>query len=487
MTASEAEGAKALTEYRGGSLSVTERRDSRAVAARQEIGLPSGGHGYEAGPYDQAPVNERDPDGMVGKIKAGGLVILLIFGGLGTWSATASLDSAIVAPGQVQVETSRKAVQHLEGGIVQEILVRDGDQVRQGDLLIRLADKAAGANLRLVQGQVAELAIRRARLIAEGQDQEDFQVPPNVRIGKGDGGLSAIVEGQRALLQAKRQAKATEINLLRQQQQQLTSQIVGLKEQQASKAREITYFEDELEGLRKLHEKGLTPKGTLLALERAAETARGTQAGIAGSIAASEMKINELELQVLRLLNSGREKVAEELRAVEAEMNASSEKLVTSEDQAERTEIRSPRAGRVYKLAVHAPGAVIKGGEVVMEIVPDDDTLVIAAQVNPQDIDKVQSGQGARVRLSAFNQRTTPELEAVVVVVSPDMINDQATGRGFYTATVSIPPDQMARLAGIQLKPGMPAETIILTGNRSPLSYLLKPVTDTFSRAMREE
>jgi HlyD family secretion protein len=199
------------------------------------------------------------------------------------------------------------------------------------------------------------------------------------------------------------------------------------------------------------------------------------------------MRINELELQILRLQNTGQEKVAEELRAVEAEMNASSEKLVSSEDQAERTEIRSPRTGRVYKLTVNTPGAVIKGGEVVMEIVPDDDTLVIAAQVNPQDIDKIQPGQSARVRLSAFNQRTTPELNAQVALVSADMISDPATGRGFYTATVSIPPDQMARLEGLQLKPGMPAETMILTGNRSPLSYLLKPVSDSFSRAMREE
>lgn len=426
-----------------------------------------------------------DFDGMGRKIYAGAIAILLVFGGLGTWSAMASLEGAIVAPGQVQVESSRKAVQHLEGGIVKQILVRDGDQVKQGDLLVRLADKATGANLRLVQGQVAELAVRRARLIAEREGKEEMVIPQNVQMG--DAGLAAIVEGQRNLLAAKRESTRNEINLLRQQQEQLRTQIKGMQEQDASKARQIQFFEDELTGLRTLFAKGLAPKSKLMTLERAAETNRGEQAALAGSIAAAEMKINELELQILRLDTTAQEKVAEELRSVEAEMNANSERLVTSQDQADRTEIRSPRNGRVYKLAVHASGAVIKAGDVVMEIVPEDDTLVIAAQVNPQDVDKVQTGQNARVRLSAFNQRTTPELTGQVSVISPDMITDPATGRAYYQATISIPPKEIERLAGLALKPGMPAETMISTGDRSPLSYFLKPVTDSFARAMKEE
>ena len=387
----------------------------------------------------------------------------------------------------MQVESSRKAVQHLEGGIVKEIVVRDGDKVNEGDLLVRLADKATGANLRLVQGQVAELAIRRARLLAERENKDDLQIPGNVRIGKDDTGLSEIVEGQRALLNAKRESKRGEINLLRQQQAQLRTQIDGMKEQNASKARQIVFFEDELKGVRTLFEKGLAPKGKLLTLERAAETNRGEQAALTGSIAANEMKINELELQILRLDSAGAEKVAEELRSVEAEMNANSQRLVTSQDQAERTEIRSPRTGRVYKLAVHAPGAVIKAGETVMEIVPDDDRLIVAARVNPQDIDKIQTGQTAKVRLSAFNQRTTPELIGQISIVSADLITDPVTGRPFYQATVSILPDEIQRLSGLALKPGMPAETIINTGDRSPMSYFLKPITDSFSRALREE
>ena len=422
------------------------------------------------------------------KIGAGLIVIAVVFGGMGAWSTMATLDGAIVAPGSIQVESSRKPVQHLEGGIVKEILVHDGDTVKEGDLLIRLADKAVGANLRLVQGQVAELAIHRARLIAERDDKDDLQVPGNVQIGKSDKGLSEIVEGQRALLAARRQNRRTETELLRQQQAQLRAQIAGMKEQNASKERQVRFFDDELKDVRSLVEKGKAPRSKLLTLERAAETNRGEQAGLTGGIAASELKINELELQILKLASQAREKVADELRTVEAEMNANAQRLLTSQDQAERIEVRSPHAGRVYRLAVHTPGAVIKPGDTVMEIVPDDDALVITAQVLPQDIDKIQAGQNARVRLSAFNQRTTPQLDGIVQRVSADLITDQATGRPFYQATVSIPPDQMKLLPeGLTLKPGMPAETMIRTGDRSPMSYFWKPVSDTFSRALKED
>lgn len=385
----------------------------------------------------------HEQDGMGRKIAIGGIVIVAIFGGLGTWSATASLDGAIVAPGQIQVETSRKAVQHLEGGIVKEIRVRDGDRVTEGQLLIRLWDKSTGANLRLVQGQVAELTARRARLLAERDGGDRIAVSPS----GGPNAAPEIVEGQKALLAAKRENRRMEIGLLRQQQEQLCTQIAGMKEQSASKERQVSFYEDELSGLRMLFEKGLTPKGKLLALERAAETNRGEQAVLTGNIASAEMKISELELQILRLEANSQEKVAEELRAVEAEINAVSERLVSSQDQAERTEVISPRAGRVYKLAVHAPGAVIKGGEVIMEIVPEDDTLVVGAQIAPQDIDKVQPGASAKVRLSAFNQRTTPEVDGEITQVSPDMITEPQTGRGFYLATIAIPPKQMERLA----------------------------------------
>jgi HlyD family secretion protein len=426
-------------------------------------------------------------DGLQRRIKVGFAVIALVFGALGLWSVTAALDGAVVAAGTVQVEAARKKVQHLEGGIVKEIRVRDGDAVAEGDVLIRLDDTAVGANLRLVQGQSAELAIRRYRLLAERDGADEFVLPRAIAIRSDDRGLADIIAGQRALFDARRVSRLLEIDLLRQQEAQLKAQIDGLQKQEESKTKQIAFYEDELQGLRILFSKGLTPKGRLLALERDAERGRGEMAALAASIAGAETKLKEIELGIARLTQTFQEKVAEELRTVEAELNTFVERLVGVEDQTQRTEIRAPRRGRVLNLAVHNAGGVIKPGETVMEIVPEDDTLVIGARVAPQDVDKVVPRAPATVRLSAFNQRTTPELTGEVQRISADLVADAASGQSFYQAIIEVPPGEAERLQGLALMPGMPAEVFIRTGARTPLAYLLKPLTDSFARAMRED
>jgi HlyD family type I secretion membrane fusion protein len=430
---------------------------------------------------------DADEDGMQRRISFGFAVIALVFGGFGAWSVTATLDGAVVAPGVVQVEASRKKVQHLEGGIVKEIRVRDGDPVNEGDVLIRLDDTTVGANLRLMQGQSAELAIRQYRLIAERDGAADIILPQAIAARAGDSGLAEIVSGQRALFDARRASRLLEIDVLRAQQVQLKAQIEGLQKQETSKIKQIQFFEDELEGLRLLFSKGLTPKGRLLNLEREAERSRSEHAALAASIAGAETKLNETDLAILRLERTFHEKVTEELRTVEAELNTFSERLVGVADQTQRTEIRAPRRGRVLNLAVHTVGGVIRPGDTLMEIVPEDDTLVIGARVGSQDIDKVVPGAAATVRLSAFNQRTTPELTGEVQRVSADLISDTASGQSYYLAVVEVPPGEAEKLQGLALVPGMPAEVFIQTGARTPLGYLLKPLTDSFSRAWRED
>ena len=427
-----------------------------------------------------------DEDGMQGRIKAGFAVIALVFGGMGVWSATATLDGAVLATGVVQVEAARKKVQHLEGGIVKEVRVRDGDAVAEGDLLIRLDDTSSGANLRLLQGQSAELAVRRYRLLAERDGAAEFVLPQLAAV-RSDRALNDIVSGQRALFEARRASRLLEVDLLRQQQIQLKSQIEGLQKQEASKVKQIQFFDDELEGLRTLFKQGLTPKSRLLALEREAERGRGEMAGLAAGMSGAETKLQELELAILKINQSSHEKITEELRTVEAELNTFSERLVSVEDQTQRTEIRAPRRGRVLNLAVHNAGSVIKPGETIMEIVPEDDTLVIGARVAPQDIDKVAPRASAIVRLSAFNQRTTPELFGEVQRVSADLVSDAANGPAAYLAIIDIPPREAERLQGLVLVPGMPAEVFISTGARTPLGYLLKPLIDSFTRALRED
>lgn len=427
-----------------------------------------------------------DEDGMRARIKVGFSVIALVFGGMGVWSVTATLDGAVVAAGVVQVEAARKKVQHLEGGIVKEVRVRDGDAVAEGDVLIRLDDTSAGANLRLLQGQSAELAVRRYRLLAEKDESVEFSLPQLAAV-RSDRALVDIVSGQRALFEARRTSRLLEIDLLRQQQVQLKSQIEGLQKQEASKVKQINFFDDELEGLRTLFSQGLTPKSRLLALEREAERGRGEMAALAASMSGAETKVQEIELSILNINQSFREKVTEELRTVEAELNTFSERLVSVEDQTQRTEIRAPRRGRVLNLAVHNAGSVIKPGETIMEIVPEDDTLVIGARIAPQDIDKVAPRAPAIVRLSAFNQRTTPELFGEVQRVSADLISDATSGQAAYQAIIEVSPRETERLQGLVLGPGMPAEVFIRTGARTPLGYLFKPLTDTFKRALRED
>ena len=431
------------------------------------------------------PSANGDEDGMQARIKLGVWVIALIFGGMGLWSVTFSIDGAVVATGVVQVEAARKKVQHLEGGIVKEVRVRDGDAVAEGDVLIRLDDTSTGANLRLVQGQSAELAVRRYRLLAERDGAAEFMLP-EAAAARSDRAFVDIVSGQRALFDARRSSRLLEVDLLRKQQLQLRAQIDGFQKQEASKVKQINFFDDELEGLRTLFAQGLTPKSRLLGLEREAERGRGELAALAASISGAETKLQEIELAIHKITQTFHEKVTEELRTVEAELNTFSEKLVSVEDQTQRTEIRAPRRGRVLNLAVHNAGSVIRPGETIMEIVPEDDTLVIGARVAPQDIDKVAARAPAIVRFSAFNQRTTPELFGEVQRVSADLVSD-AAGQAGYQAIIEVPPREAGRLQGLVLVPGMPAEVFIRTGARTPLGYLLKPLTDTFTRALRED
>ena len=427
-----------------------------------------------------------DEDGMQSRVKVGFAVIALVFGGMGVWSVTATLDGAVVATGVVQVEAARKKVQHLEGGIVKEVRVRDGDAVAEGDVLIRLDDTSTGANLRVLQGQSAELAIRRYRLVAERDGAAELVLPP-AAAARSDRAFVDIVSGQRALFDARRSSRLLEVDLLRKQQLQIKSQIEGFQNQEESKVKQIRFFDDELEGLRTLFAQGLTPKSRLLALEREAERGRGEIAALAAGMSGAETKVQEIELAILKINQTFHEKVTEELRTVEAELNTFSERLVSVEDQTQRTEIRSPRRGRVLNLAVHNAGSVIRPGETIMEIVPEDDTLVIGARIAPQDIDKVAPRASANVRLSAFNQRTTPELFGEVQRVSADLVSDTAGGQPSYQAIIEIPPREAERLQGLVLVPGMPAEVFIRTGARTPLGYLLKPLTDTFTRALRED
>jgi HlyD family secretion protein len=416
-------------------------------------------------------------------------VIALVFGGTALWSIFAPIDGAVVAPGQVVVESNRKTVQHLEGGTIRQILVREGETVGAGAVLARLDDTVQTANVALVDGQLTELYARRARLEAERDGRDGIaQARGAADIVAGDLFADRLA-GQRKLFAARRATRVTQISLLEERIVQQSKRIDGLDAQIRSLHGQQLLIEDELAGVRKLHARGYVPATRLRALEREAWRLRGERGARIAGVAEATSIIAEARLEVERLEESGREEAIAELRDVEASIAELEEQRVTALDALRRTEIVAPQGGRVLNLAIHTVGGVIAPGASLMEIVPDGDRLQVVARVAPRDVDNVRPGQETLVRFSAFGSRLTPEAAGVVRDVSADRLADQTTGAPFYLVLVDIPEGAALEdlLGGRPLLPGMPVEAFIRTGSNPAISYLLKPLTDAIARSMREE
>lgn len=416
-------------------------------------------------------------------------VIAAVFGGLALWSVIAPIDSAVVAAGQVVVETNRKTVQHLEGGLVGAILVREGETVEAGDVVARLDDTVQKANAALIDGQLTELYARRARLEAERDGSEAVAGPR----GAADILKSALfadkLAGQRQLFEARRATRLTQVSLLEERVVQQKERIGGLDAQIRSLMDQRALIEDELAGVRELHAQGYAPLNRVRELERESKRLGGERGALVAGVAEATSVIAEARLEIERLEEAGREEAIAELRDVEVSIAELEEKRVTALDALRRTEIRSPQSGRVLALSVHTVGGVVAPGAPLMEIVPEGDRLQIAARVAPADVDRVRAGQETLVRFSAFGGRATPETAGHVAHVSADSLADEATGAPFYLVLVDIPEGEaLAQLLnGERLVPGMPVEAFIRTGERPAISYLLKPLTDAMARSMREE
>lgn len=422
-------------------------------------------------------------------MRLGFITVLAIFGGVLLWSVIAPINGAVIAAGQVIVESNRKAIQHLEGGVVDEILVREGTLVEAGEILVRLDDTVQAANLGLVDGQLAELYARRARLEAERDKSENLTSPKGeAEVLNGDV-FAEKLAGQAQLFEARRTTRATQIELLSERVVQQNERILGLKAQIASLRDQRRLIEDELAGVRELHEKGYAPKTRVRALERESRRLAGERGSLRAGVAEASSIIAEAELEIERLQETGREEAIEELRDVEVSIAELEERRVTAKETLRRTEIRAPHAGRVLGLSVHTEDAVIAPGAPVMEIVPIGDRLQVAARVAPKDVDKIHAGQETLVRFSAFGARATPETTGVVKTVSADSFIDENAGIAYYLVLVEIPEGkELSKVLGdASLVPGMPVEAFIRTGSRPAISYFLKPLTDSLARSMREE
>src|SRR5262245_18602895 len=413
-------------------------------------------------------------------------VIVLLAGGLGGWAMTTELSGAVIASGTLVVETNVKKVQHPTGGAVGELRVRDGDHVKRGDIVVRLDDTVTRANLAIVAKGLDETEAREARLEAERDDDEAIDFPVALLSRKSDPEVARVLAGEQTLFDLRRKARLGQQSQLREQIAQLEEEIVGLGGQIDSKKREMELITQELKGVRELWDKRLVAISRMMALERDAARLGGERDALVSRIASCKGKIAELKLQIIQIVQNLRSDVAKELREIQGKSAELVERKVAAEDQLMRIDIRAPQTGIVHQLAVHTVGGVVQASEPLMLIIPETDQLTVEAKLPPQNIDQVAIGQRATLRFSAFNQRTTPEINGAVHTISGDVTQDQRSGASYYVVRISMPDEEVARLHGLRLVAGMPVEAFIQTGDRTVISYLVKPLHDQIMKAFRE-
>lgn len=418
---------------------------------------------------------------------AGAVVVAVLTIGVGGWAATTDVSSALIAPGSIVVDSNVKKVQHPTGGIVGEVRVRDGDRVKSGDIVVRLDETVTRANLAVVTKGLNELTARKARLEAERDGTDAIRFPAELMSRAQEPEVAAVMASERKLFELRRTSRTGQKAQLRQRISQLDEEISGLAAQRDAKMKEVALIERELAGVRELFQKNLVQLNRLTQLEREATRLEGERGQYVAATAQAKGKISELELQIIQIDQDLSSEVARELRDVDGKIGEFVERKVTAEDQLKRIDIRAPQDGTVFQSTVHTVGGVISAGDAIMLIVPEADNLTVEAKVNPQDIDQLKIGQTALLRFTTFNQRTTPEINGTVTRISADISTDQRTGLSYYTVRIGLPPKEVARLGEVKLVPGMPVEAFVQTGERTVLSYLVKPFYDQLARAFREK
>jgi HlyD family secretion protein len=433
----------------------------------------------------KAPVSSRES--IRRHIVAGVAIVAILAFGFGGWASTAEISGALIAQGSVVVDSNVKKVQHPTGGVVGEVRVRDGDRVKAGDILIRLDETVTRANLAIVTKGLMELYARKARLAAERDSAAVVAVPKELADRLDDPDVMDALSSERKLFDLRRKARLGQKDQLQQRINQLQEQITGLTAQQAAKAKEMSLFEQELKGVRDLWQKNLVQLNRLTSLEREEARLEGERGQLVAAAAEAKGKIAETELQILQVDQDLSSDVAKELRETDSKIGEYVERKVTAEDQLKRTDIRAPQDGVVFQSTANTVGGVITAGDTIMLIVPQADNLMVEVKVDPKDIDQIQFGQPVVLRYSAFNMRTTPELNGTVVRIAADTTTDQRTGQTYYLVRIAMTADEVARLGDVRLTPGMPVEAFIQTGERTLVSYLVKPLHDQLMRSFREK
>lgn len=419
-------------------------------------------------------------------MRFGLVAVALLVGGVGGWASLTRISGAVIATGVLVVDSHVKDVQHSTGGIVGEIAVRDGDRVKRGALLVRLDPTMPAANLAVVTKALDQLSAREARLEAERQGADGIAFPKDLLDRRDDPAIAEIMAGELQVFETRRAGRSGQKSQLQERILQLQKEIVGNTGQAAAKSKEITLVEEELASIRELWKKRLISIDRLTAMERESARLDGERSQLIAAQAQAQGKIAEINLQILQIdLELGTE-VNKDLREIDAKVGELTERKIAAEDQLRRIDIRAPQDGVVQQSIAHTIGGVITPGQTIMQIVPDSDSLAVEARIAPSDIDQLWVGQPAALRFSAFNQRTTPQINGTVERTSPDTTTDQRTGISYYTVRIATTSAEVARLGEIKLVPGMPVESFIKTADRTVISYLVKPLQDQINRAFRE-
>lgn len=418
---------------------------------------------------------------------AGNLLVLCFMLGLGTWASLAPLESAAIASGVVESESSRKTIQHLEGGIVSKILVSDGDIVRSGQTLIALEDTRASSEVQSLQGQFWDAAARAARLQAEQQRFDKIAIPDALEQDSRQSGVAAAaVSAQQFIFQARLQVHESQIAVIRERRRQVEKEIEGLKAQETATGQRVDIVREELDMVATLVNKGLERRPRLLNLQRELAEVEGRRGETAAQIARAGQVISEQQATLFKLESERQNEIAQSLREAQNQIFQLRERLLAARDQLSRTEVKAPEDGVITDLRVHTAGGVIGAGAPLMDLVPRQDRLIVTARLRPEDIDVVHPGLHAEVHLVPYNQRRVPRLKGTVVHVSADRLLDKRTDQPYYATKIRIDDGQIAA-NDIQIVPGMPVQVFITTGRGTVALYALRPLLDSFRGAFRED
>jgi len=420
------------------------------------------------------------------ELKAASRVLLISLGIAGLWATMVPMSGAVVLPGTLVVESSVKKIQHPTGGVVAEIAVEDGMHVNAGTLLAKLDQTQVQANQQMIADQLDATRARIARLVTERDGSTDIQMPQQLTRRMREENVAHLMASEISLFNARSSARQSQKALYENNIRQFEEQISGLEAEITSKSSQLDLIATELTGVQELYAKGLVPLARMTTLQRDAARLDGERAQLTAAIAETKAKIGQTRLQIVKIDQDFRSEVMKDLRESQDKEAELTEKNVAAKDQLDRVEIRAPTSGIIHQLAVHTIGGVVRPGDVIMEVVPDNDDLEIEGHLPPTAIDQVHRGQRAYLRFAAFDRQTTPEVAGTLSYVSADLSHDEQERASFYTVKINLPDEERRRLKGLTLVSGMPVEVFLQTSSRTMMSYLLKPINDQFSRMFNE-